>query len=138
MAERAFMDFFLSPTVYAKGSDLLTVFTPSFLGLLCMRRRPGTRHMERARCLEATTCPVSGTAGGRRQTGRGRRETPAPALPGKPRHSTAAGSLPGITNLPVLRHRLSLSFPSFVWVEKVVHKDLYTNSPQRQLPYYVK
>jgi len=108
MAERDLSDFGLSPAVYIQCSDLLAVFKPSLRGLLCTRDSPRARHAEGAWCCETVTCPISRCSQSQAD-GQSQAMASGPCtLSGKPWQSPAAGSLPGIINLPVLRHHPSL------------------------------
>lgn len=118
IAERDFIDFVLSPNVYIKASDILTVIMPSLLGLLCRRQSPRARHMERAWCLEAMTCPISRTAHGCRWQ------------PLTPTHCLANLGRPQLqAHLPVLRHRPSLLPKLCLARESGSHRPLHKPTP---------
>lgn len=136
IVESSFIDFVLSPGVQMRDLDHLIFFSPGFFGLLHTRQSPRTHGRSMMPWSHDSPCPQDHPW---LQAGWQTLAT-APCscwVPGKPQQSRTASSVLGITNLPVLQHRLSLSFWSFVLVERGSQRPLHKLT-QRQLLYYVK
>lgn len=111
---------------------------PASLGCCTQDKVPGPDMWKEHDALKPRPAPSLGlpAVAGRRAEARETPPTPTHSLANRGRAQLLA--LRWAQQISLSFGIISLSSSSFVWVEKVVHRDLCTNPPQRQRPCYVK